>query len=73
MDFNKITKTFMYGLTIFVLIILAGIITGIAIIPLAVIATALEGGFNVVAGIGLFISIYCLGWVFGRFKIKMKK
>lgn len=74
MNKKKFMKTWMYGLTIFVLIIVAGIITGIALIPLMAIATALQStiAIAITTVIGLVLSIFFLGWVFERFKVRRK-
>lgn len=73
MKVKDFTKTWMYGLTIFVLVVIAGILTGISIIPVTAIAMALQGGYWLVYALSLFISIYFLGWVFGRFKVHLKR
>ena len=72
---KKMVKTFMVGLLVFVLIILAGIITGIAIIPFALIALLFEGAGPaiLVSGLGLVLGIYFLGFVFERVKVKLKR
>ena len=71
---KKMVKTFMVGLLVFVLIILAGIITGIAIIPVALIALLIGGAGPAIlmSGLALVLSIYFLGFVFERFKVKLK-
>lgn len=72
---QSIVKTFIFGFTIFVLIILAGIMTGIAILPATLIAFWIggPGGAMVMSVLSVAIGIYFLGFVFERFKIRMNK
>ena len=66
-------KTFMYGLTIFVLIIIAGILSGIVLIPVSILSIVLASPLWVLYIIGLLTSIYALGFVFERFKVNLKR
>lgn len=73
---KNIIKTFVFGLMVFVLIILAGIMTGISLIPVTLLAYLFGGGIGVsviLSVLGLVIGIYFLGFVFERFKVRMKK
>ena len=73
MSVNKMVKTFMYGLTIFVLIIIAGILSGIVLIPVSILSIVLASPLWVLYIIGLLTSIYALGFVFERFKVNLKR
>jgi hypothetical protein len=65
----------MAGILIFVLIILAGIITGISLIPAALIALLIGGAGPaiIMSGLGLVMGIYFLGFVFEKFKVKLNR
>ena len=69
---KELIETFMYGLTIFVLIILAGILTGITLIPITLLSVTVGSGAWLVYVIGFGISIFMLGFIFKRFKVKRK-
>lgn len=72
---KSMIKTFVFGLTIFVLVLLAGIMTGIVILPVALVAYLLGGPASamVLSVFGILLTIYFLGFVFERFKLKIKK
>lgn len=70
-----IVKTFVFGITIFVLVLLAGIMTGIVILPIALVSYWVggAGGTMILGTFGILLTIYFLGFVFGKFKVKLKK
>lgn len=72
---KSMIKTFVFGLTIFVLVLLAGIMTGIVILPVALVAYLFGGPASamVLSVFGIVLTIYFLGFVFERFKLKIKK
>ena len=72
---KRVVKTLIVGAGVFVLIILAGIITGVALIPIALLSFAV-GGIGapmIMGGLGILVGIYFLGFVFERFKPKLTK
>lgn len=71
---KKIMKTFIVGVGVLVLLILAGIITGIALIPVSILAL-FTGPFGMIfaAALGVPIGIYFLGFVFERFRPGLKR
>ena len=64
--------TFIYGLTIFVLVILAGLLTGIFSAPIAIVMFLLNSPAWPLMIIVFIISIFMLGWVFMRFKVQAR-
>ena len=71
---KRIIKTLIVGGGVFVLLIIAGILTGIATIPLIIVAffTGPVGAI-ISGGFGVLIGIYFLGFIFERFKPKLTK
>lgn len=69
-----ITQTFMYGLMVFVLLIISSILSMLLVVPLLMGTIALDGaGVWVVNLLAIVIEIYMLGWVFMRFKVTRKR
>ncbi len=70
---KSIMDTFVRGVMVLVLIIIAGIISGIAILPAVAVAAVVDmRGLWIVSILGIVVGIYFLGYVFGRFKVSRK-